>query len=190
MNTFPLFTKIRESAEQFEWIVVEACQEITDDTLLQMFWTNEYVNPEQYQLEIDLGEFGCIGVNTFFEPTYFFEDISSFMESFADEFDSGMTAEKFKEQIMESDASWCNYFFILYTELLKAKEQNVNYGETGENVIDFFERVIDWLSKYQPEYEEVSDLSAPENWGIAIRGGKQRLVVLDFGFNSDVSELY
>lgn len=96
MSTFPLFTKIRESAEQFEWIVVEACQEITDDTLLQMFWTNEYVNSEQYQLETDLGEFGCIGVDTFFEPTYFFEDISSFMESFADEFDSGMTAEEFK----------------------------------------------------------------------------------------------
>ena len=43
---------------------------------------------------------------------------------------------------------------------------------------------------YQPDRVSISDWGAKSNWGVVNRNGEEWLVIIDDGFNEEVSNLY
>lgn len=60
------------------------------------------------------------------------------------------------------------------------------YNEQNEELYNLYHYMLD----YQPDKASINDWSVKQNWGVVNRNGNEFLVIIDDGFNEEVSSSY
>lgn len=115
-----------------------------------------------------------------------------------------LTERKFKQltgQSFETLSRFIFYFFKQYyrrpmyframsdEEAEKLVSPDELFPETNYGT-EFFEKVEDYVSNYQPDVSTVQDMTQMSTWGIVKRNGKEEVVIVDYGVNEDIINKY
>lgn len=102
----------------------------------------------------------------------------------------GVTINKLKDIIhymYNQYSNRSNYYFDDEEKIKLDNFFNENiYNEKNEELYNLYHYMLD----YQPDRASISDWSAKSNWGVVNRNGEEWLVIIDDGFDEEVSDLY
>lgn len=115
-----------------------------------------------------------------------------------------LTDRKFKQltgQSFETLNSFIYYFFKQYSrrpiyfrgmaeeEAERLVNPNELFPETNYGA-EFFGKVKEYISNYQPDISTVQDMTQMSTWGIVKRNGKEEVVIVDYGVNEEIINKY
>ena len=115
-----------------------------------------------------------------------------------------LTERKFKQLTGQSFETVCKFVFYLFKQYTSRRlyfmsmsddeaEQLINpnelFPETNYGV-DFFGKVKEYISNYQPDLATVQDMNQISTWGIVKRNGKEEVVIVDYGVDEEIIDKY